>query len=241
VRLHTRTVGSGSRSAALVHGASMSSEYWREFTPYLLEHDLTLTLVDQRGHGDSPRAASYRIEEFADDLVDTLPVGLDLLIGQSLGGLTAAWAADRLRPKRYIGIDPALAMTPRSLQMVKWVGPLQKKLPRWVLERIAKPGPGSPPDTIDRTLEIWRKWDESSIRDVYRSYLARPFPASPPPVPSTIVIPEGGFAVRPEFAEQLRAAGWDVRVMTGGHDLHIENPSGLAEVLRDVLEPARTP
>ena len=112
VKLNTVTVGNGSRTAALVHGASMSTEAWKYFVPYLLEHDLTLILVDQRGHGDSPRADSYRIEDFADDLVETLPTGLDFLIGQSLGGLTAAWAAERLRPKRYIGARPCAAMTP---------------------------------------------------------------------------------------------------------------------------------
>ena len=106
MKLFTRTVGSGSRSAALVHGASMSGDAWRDLTPYLLEHDLTLTLVDQRGHGDSPRATSYRIEDFVGDLVETLPTGLDILMGQSLGGLTGAWASAELKPKRYIGVDP---------------------------------------------------------------------------------------------------------------------------------------
>jgi pimeloyl-ACP methyl ester carboxylesterase len=49
MKLSTRTVGSGSRTAALVHGASMSGDAWREFIPFLLEHDLTLIVVDLRG------------------------------------------------------------------------------------------------------------------------------------------------------------------------------------------------
>jgi pimeloyl-ACP methyl ester carboxylesterase len=238
MKLHMRSVGSGSRTAALVHGSSMSTEYWRDFTPYLLEHDLTLILVDQRGHGDSPRADSYRIEDFADDLVENLPVGLDLLIGQSLGGLTGAWASERLQPQRYIGIDPALAMTPFSLWLIPTLGPIQKRFPKWMLRMLGVPPRGTPPDTLDRQLEAWKKWDETSLRDIRSSYLARPFPASPPPVPSTIVLAEKSFAVRADFADALRAAGWDVRVMKGGHDLHLENPAGLAAVLEDVLAPA---
>jgi pimeloyl-ACP methyl ester carboxylesterase len=241
VKLFTRTVGSGSRTAALIHGASANGEYWRDFTPYLLEHDLRLILVDQRGHGDSPRASSYRIEDFVDDLVDTLPVGLDLLIGQSLGGLTGAWASERLQPKRYIGIDPALALTPFSAWLIPTIGPIQKKLPHFVLHALGMPPKGSAPDTFERTMASWQKWDETSLKDIRSSYLARPFPAAPPAVPSTIVLADKSFAVRAEFAEKLRAAGWDVRVMKGGHDLHLENPARLAEILSDVLEPATEP
>jgi pimeloyl-ACP methyl ester carboxylesterase len=237
MKLNTVTVGSGSRTAALVHGASRSTDVWKEFAPYLLEHDLTLILVDQRGHGDSPRGDSYRIQDFAGDLVDTLPKGLDLLIGQSLGGLTTAWAADELQPKRLIGIDPALAMSPFQLWLIPFVGPKQKKFPDWLVRALmAKP---APPDALERLRAEWAKWDETCLIDIKSSYLGRAFPTAPPVVPSTLVLAEKSFAVRPDAARELAAAGWDVRFMKGGHDLHTEDPAGLAEVLRDVLTPVR--
>ena len=236
MKLHTRTVGNGSRTAALVHGASMSTYAWDDFIPYLLKHDLTLILVDQRGHGESPRADSYRIQDFADDLVETLPTGLDFLIGQSLGGLTAAWASERLKPKRYIGIDPALAMTPLSTLLIPLVGPVQKKMPDWMLRRLG--AEKNLPNSLPGVRKQWANWDQTSLRDIKRSNDARPFPSSPPPVPSTVVLAGPSFAVRPKFADELRANGWDVRVMQGvGHDLHREDPAGLAAVLEDVLAP----
>jgi pimeloyl-ACP methyl ester carboxylesterase len=239
VKLATRTIGSGSRTAALVHGASMSGDAWREFIPFLLEHDLTLIVVDLRGHGDSPRATSYRIQEFVDDLVETLPHGLDLLIGQSLGGLTAARASARLQPKRFIGIDPALAISRAQLILLGILGPVQVKLPTAVLNRLGMPPKGSPPDMMDRIRAMWAKWDTSSIHDVRTSAWADPFPVAPPSVPSTIVLADPSMATPPKFADALRKQGWDVRVVPGGgHDLHQEDPRGLAEVLRDVLEPA---
>ncbi|BDZ49595.1 hypothetical protein GCM10025867_18360 [Frondihabitans sucicola] len=179
MKLTTRTVGSGSRTAALVHGASMSGDAWREFIPYLLEHDLTLTVVDLRGHGDSPRADSYRIDEFVGDLVDTLPQGLDLLIGQSLGGLTGAWASAQLKPKRFIGIDPAFSFERRELLLLRLLGPIQPKLPDVILHRFGMPPKGSPPDMMARIRAMWAKWDTSSVRDVVKSAAAKPFPASP--------------------------------------------------------------
>ncbi len=240
MRLATRTVGSGSRTAALVHGASMSGDAWREFVPYLLEHDLTLILVDQRGHGDSPRGSSYFVEDLAADLVESLPVGLDLLIGQSLGGLTSALAAAELQPKRFVGIDPAFALDRTHLFLVSTVGPIQKKLPTRVLNALGLPPKGSAPDALEHVRSMWAKWDESSLRDIRRSAIDRPFQVGPPSVPSTIVIGDRSWATPPKFAAALRDQGWDVRIIPGGgHDLHIEDARLLDEVLYDVLEPAR--
>jgi pimeloyl-ACP methyl ester carboxylesterase len=240
VKLATRTIGTGSRTAALVHGASMSGDAWRDFIPFLLEYDLTLIVVDQRGHGDSPRADSYLIEDFVGDLVDTLPHGLDLLVGQSLGGLTAAWASAELQPKRFIGIDPAFALDRFHSFLVTALGPAQVKMPTRLLKVFGTPPKGSPPDTLPRIRAMWAKWDSSSLTDIKSSAIARPFPVGPPSVPSTIVLADHSFAVPPKFANALRNEGWDVRIIPGGgHDLHIEDPRGLAETLRDVLEPVR--
>lgn len=240
MKLSTRTVGSGSRTAALVHGASMSGDAWREFIPFLLEHDLTLTVVDLRGHGDSPRAGSYRIQDFVDDLVETLPQGLDLLIGQSLGGLAGAWASAELKPKRFIGIDPAFGIDRVQLFLLGILGPIQPKLPTFVLHRFGMPPKGSPPDMMQRIRAMWAKWDTASVRGIKNSARARPFPAAPPSVPSTIVLADPSIATPPKMAAVLREQGWDVRVIPGGgHDLHQEDPRGLAEVLRDVLQPHR--
>ena len=74
MELSTRTLGSGTRSAALVHGASASSEIWRDFAAILVDsYDFTVTLVDLRGHGDSPRADRYRVSDFVGDLVGHAP------------------------------------------------------------------------------------------------------------------------------------------------------------------------
>lgn len=236
MKLHTRTVGTGSRTAALVHGASRSTDAWRDFTPFLLELDMTVILVDQRGHGESPRADSYRIEDFAQDLVDTLPTGLDFLFGQSLGGLSTAWAAAELQPKRYIGVDPALRLKPFQSWLVPTLGSVQKKFPDPVLRALGVPVKHPTAEDIARLRVEWSQWDETSLKDIKSSYDARPFPAAPPVVPSTIVLAGPSFAVKPSFEAELRAAGWDIRVMPGvGHDLHIEDPAGLAAILADVL------
>jgi pimeloyl-ACP methyl ester carboxylesterase len=239
VKLVTRTVGSGSRTAALVHGASMSGEVWRDFGAILVDrYDLTLLLIDQRGHGDSPRSDSYRLPDFADDLAENLPQGLDLLIGQSLGGLSGALAAARVQPQRYIGLDPALAVTGAPAWLLRNVGPYQTRFPDWLLRAMGTPVKGSPPDMMARIRGMWSKWDPSMMHKIADSNSIEPFVVAPPAVPSTLLLAEKSFAVPPPVAERLRAAGWDVRVKPGAvHDLHLQDPKGVIDLLDDVLQP----
>jgi pimeloyl-ACP methyl ester carboxylesterase len=237
VKLDTWTVGNGPRTAALAHGASMGGAVWRDFARILVdEHDLTVILFDQRGHGRSPRADRYEVADFADDLVDTLPQGLDFLIGQSLGGLVGAWASTRLRPKRYIGLDPAFAVSAFSAFMLARLGPLQPRMSDRLLRALGAPVKGSPPDTLARFRAMWKDWDTSMMAQLVPSGRRQPFPVAPPAVPSTLILADRSFCVSRTMAQELRAAGWDVRVKPGAeHDLHLQDPRGVIAMLDDVL------
>jgi len=237
MKLETWTQGDGPRTAALLHGASMGGDVWRDFGKILVEeYDIKLVLLDARGHGRSPRADSYQVKDFVADLVETLPVGLDFVIGQSLGGVTGAWAMSALLPKRFIGLDPAFAVNARSAWALEHLGPLQPKMPDWLLARLGAPVKGSAPDTLQRFRAMWANWDRSMMHDLVRSGVREPFVAVPPAVPSTLVIADPSFVVSPKMADNLRALGWDVRIKPGGeHDLHLQDPAGLAELLEDVL------
>ena len=238
MKLETWTIGKGSRTAALVHGASMGGEVWRDFARVLIEEhqDLTLILLDQRGHGRSPRAERYEVADFANDLVETLPVGLDFYIGQSLGGLVGALAADRLKPKRYIGLDPAFAVGAFAAFMLGKVAPFQPRMPDALLRMMGAPVKGSPPDTLARFRAMWKDWDTSMMSDLVRTGRRTPFPVQPPAVPSTLLLAENSFCVSAPMAEGLRQLGWDVRVKPGAeHDLHLQDPRGVIRMLDDVL------
>ncbi|MFD5141945.1 alpha/beta fold hydrolase [Streptomyces sp. NPDC058401] len=236
MKLVTYSRGEGSRTAALVHGNSMSHDIWREFADILIrDHDLSLVLVDLRGHGRSPRAKSYAIKEFAQDLVDTLPTDLDFLIGHSLGGVVSALAAPSLRPRHYIGLDPAFDITLAKGLVLLLVGPHQSRLPGWFLGLLGQPPAGAPPDTMERFRASWRNWDSGMMWHFTRE--SRPLiPAGPPAVPSTLVLADKSFVVSKAMARSLEAAGWDVRVKPGAvHDLQVQDPEGLAALLADVL------
>jgi len=238
MKLNTWTVGDGPRTAVLVHGASMAGEVWRDFAPILVEkYDLKIILLDQRGHGRSPRSSSYKVADFVGDLVDTLPVGLDFYIGQSLGGLVGALASAKIKPKRYIGLDPAFGVSPFSAFMLGRVAPFQPRMPDWLLRAMGAPVKGSPPDTLARFRVMWKDWDTSMMRQLASNPDNRNiFPVQPPAVPSTLLLADNSFCVSAKMAQGFRDAGWDVRVKPGAeHDLHLQDPQGVIKMLDDVL------
>lgn len=235
MKLATFTRGDGPRTAALVHGASESSNAWLRFGDILVEkYDLKLILVDQRGHGASPRASSYHIDDFVGDLVDTLPQGLDFLFGQSLGGRSGVLAAPTLKPGRYIGVDPAFTLPFWFAPMTRVMAAVDSLTPREVRRKrgIARTGE----ESIERQMANWDAWDRSMMGTLGREGRKLAFRPQPPAVPSTLVLADPTFCVPPKEAAQFAALGWDVRTLAKApHDMHLQDPAGLARILDDVL------
>ncbi len=242
MKLNTWTVGKGKRTAALVHGATKAADVWRDVARILAEqYDMTVILLDQRGHGRSPRANSYKVADFTGDLLESLPTGLDYLMGASLGGVASAWASAKLKPRRYIGFDPAFSL-PAAAGVNSFVlgllGPLEASAVRGLF-RMAGPqklGPTATPDTQEREKAMFKAWDASMMSQLVPSARQRPFPIAKPIVPSTLLLADKSVCVPEPMAIELRKLGWDVRVKPGAvHDLHFQDPPGVVKMLDDVL------
>ncbi|MET0898328.1 MAG: alpha/beta fold hydrolase [Mycobacterium sp.] len=235
MELATYSRGDGPRTAALVHGASESSTAWSDFADILVDrYDLRLILVDQRGHGRSPRGSSYHIADFVDDLVETLPPGLDFLVGQSLGGRSGALAAEAVKPAHFIGVDPAFTLPFGYGATMRVMAVIQSKLPRKTLRAIGIRRTG--PESIDRQMANWDAWDTRMLPYLAREGRSTAFRPQPPAVPSTIVLADPSFVVPRRAAQKFRSFGWDVRTLPGApHDMHIQAPAALAAALDDIL------
>ncbi|MEX3099544.1 alpha/beta fold hydrolase [Streptomyces sp. ST1020] len=109
MKLHTQEWGTGPRTAALIHGIMSDHRTWHRVGPALAAQGYRVIAVDLRGHGASPRGP-YSAESWADDLTETLPPGLDLALGHSLGAMALALAVERLTPARAVYADPAWAL-----------------------------------------------------------------------------------------------------------------------------------
>jgi pimeloyl-ACP methyl ester carboxylesterase len=231
MKLHTTTVGDGPKRAALIHGITGNGETWFEFAPWIAEHGYTVTLVDQRGHGKSDRAESYTAADLADDLVDTLPQGLDIIMGHSLGGRSLILAVDRLLPQKAVYLDPG------------WEIPADL-----VLELPLRPDGSlvSPDEFLELAPTRSRAHAEQALRAM-AAFDARmfepphvPLPSIYPPdipvVPSLVVLADPTALVLPPLQERLRAGGYTIRVVPGGqHDLHVDNLEGTKLAVEDWL------
>lgn len=100
------------RCALLVHGLGSDAHTMWEIGEHLASEGWYAVAVDQRGHGTAPRTSSYRIDEYARDLL-AVPTdrAWDVAIGHSIGGasLVQASAFEPDWASRLVLIDPALA------------------------------------------------------------------------------------------------------------------------------------
>ncbi|SMQ71157.1 Alpha/beta hydrolase family protein [Plantibacter sp. VKM Ac-1784] len=218
MRLSTTTVGDGAKTAALVHGLSAHGGYWSEVAAWLASLGYTVTVVDQRGHGASDRADSYLTEELADDLVETLPAGLDIIVGHSLGGRALLLAADRLRPERAIYVDPGWNV-PAGLSINL---PVDESGDILSLKSLSELLPNYNPEQLNRLRRgfvladpLWFQAPNPILPDLE--------PPLSPVVPSLVVLADPPLAVRPELEKRLRDGGYNVLTVPGGvHDMPIE-------------------
>lgn len=242
MRLHSSTVGSGEIHIGLVHGLGADETTWQPLVKRILATGrFTVTTIDLRGHGLSDRATSYRLEEFANDVVETLPSGLHCVVGHSLGGSVLVRAAPRLQPARAIYLDPGFGLALPTTGLAGrafWavpvltlgvVGALQAR--RGAAVRAAY----SP--SIQASLKRGReKFDSKMAMGVFREVAFNPVAIAPPVVPSTIVLSDESPAVIPEtMVAGLEREGWQIRRLAGvHHDMHLEAPDRVFDLIEDL-------
>jgi pimeloyl-ACP methyl ester carboxylesterase len=105
--------GDAGPPVVLLHGLTSSREGYRAIVDHLVAAGRAVVAADLRGHGGSPRAGRYRAVDYAGDvasLIDQLGRGPAIVVGHSLGGLTAHALAQR-QPQVVAGLfleDPPL-------------------------------------------------------------------------------------------------------------------------------------
>lgn len=98
MKLHSTIHGVRSGTGfVLLHSLALDGRVWQRVVTDLSQRSQVVTL-DLRGHGESPTAVGFTIEEMADDVVETAR-GLDIdqavVVGMSMGGCVAQAVAVR--------------------------------------------------------------------------------------------------------------------------------------------------
>ncbi|PPF19037.1 alpha/beta fold hydrolase [Rathayibacter sp. AY1A7] len=243
MRLQTLTTGSGPRHVGLVHGLGASAATWGPFVERLVATGRhTVTAVDLRGHGESPRAESYRIDDMAADLVETLPAGLHSVVGHSLGGAVLQRAVAGLAPGRAVYLDPGFALSLPTSGLrgrLFWAAPLLSLGVAQLGQARASAAVRAAFSPEIRALldDAKKRFDARMAVGVFRDVAFHPVPVEAPAVQSTIVLSDQSPAVLPDaLAARLEQRGWQVRRLPGvHHDMQLEDPERTFAAIADVL------
>jgi pimeloyl-ACP methyl ester carboxylesterase len=201
----------------------------RPLADHLVARGYRVLAPDLRGHGRSPRGGPYSLQALADDLVESLPAGVDLVAGHSFGGKILPLAVAGLRPARAMYLDPA------------WVAPLG---PPGGLPLAKDDGT---PMSVEDLLSVRPDADEADLGAMVERYLATDWrmfhePAvklrqhTPPPlvaeVQSLVVRADPSELVTDELLPRLLAGGYEVRTQPGaGHGLFQEDMTGFLDTV----------
>lgn len=122
VRIHYRRTGGHKPALVLLHGLTGSGDCWT-LLARALESEFDVVMPDARGHGDSDTPSrGYGYEDHAADvraLLQGLGLSDPVLIGHSMGGMTAAVVASQLaqRVRGLVLIDPTFLSPPRQQEV----------------------------------------------------------------------------------------------------------------------------
>ncbi|MEP6985660.1 MAG: alpha/beta hydrolase, partial [Chloroflexota bacterium] len=99
IDIHYLRTGGSKPPLVLLHGLTGSGACWSPLAR-ALEAEFDVVMPDARGHGESSKPLNgYRYEDYAQDvvgLIQGLGLAIPVLLGHSMGGMTAALVASQI-------------------------------------------------------------------------------------------------------------------------------------------------
>ncbi len=248
INIHYTRTGGHKPPLILLHGLTANGACWTPLTR-VLEGDYDVIMPDARGHGrSSVPDHGYRYEDLANDvvgLIEALRLEHPILIGHSMGGMTAAVVASR-NPgilRCLILADPTF-LSPKVQRQVRDsdVADQHRRYLNMSLDEIVAEARMRHPDRLLETIELIgraRLQTSMSAFDV----LTPPNPdymeaVSCIEVPSLLVIGGPAGVVSSEVAAELQRVNPRLQVEQipeAGHGLHYDQPELFAFVVRSFL------
>lgn len=248
ITMHYLRAGGGKPPLVLLHGLMTSGACW---TPVArkLEDEYDVFMPDARGHGNSSAPErGYCYHTLATDVlsfIDTLRLDSAVLLGHSMGGMTAAVVASQ-NPKWLKGlvlIDPTFLTPERQHEVYKSDVIAQHQL---ILNRSKK-------DFLDeirlrnshRSPELIELMVEARLQTSMDAFevLTPPNPdyiqlISSVDIPSLLIIGGVRAVVSPVMAEELARLNQRLEVVQieeAGHGIPYDQPERLAFVVKSFL------
>ncbi len=248
IDVHYLRTGGDKPPVVLLHGLMTNGACW---TPLAraLEKDYDVVMPDARGHGNSSAPDhGYRYDTLAADvesLIDALGLAAPVVLGHSMGGMTAAVVASR-NPKRLRGLvlaDPTFLTPQRQREVYESdVADQHRRIlnrPRQDLlaEMRARHS--------RRSREIIELFAQARFQTSIRAFevLTPPNPdymqlITTLDVPSLLVVGDAGSVVTLEMAEQLAGLNQHLKVVQiekAGHAVQYDQPELFSAVVQTFL------
>lgn len=230
----------GTRRALLLHGLGSDGTGWWRLASQLAAADWIVVAPDLRGHGRSPTAASFHLDDLA---ADAAAIGdrWELVVGHSVGGAVAATLLDGgVAAEAAVLIDPVLRLEPtvrerlRSSLRAEAGGvsaeAVQAANPRWHERDVWRKVLATrqlTPDVVDAVLDDTEPWDLTARVAGWRARVE--LLAADPAV--------GDALLDAELAHHLAAhPGVTAQVVEGaGHSIHRDAPEAIAAAVGRVV------
>lgn len=248
IDIHYLRTGGSKPPLILLHGLTASGACW---TPLAraLQGEYDVVMPDARGHGTSSAPAKgYRYEDHANDvigLIQRLGLAAPVLLGHSMGGMTAVLAASRITAviRALILADPTFLSPERQRDVhTSDVVAQQRRLlnldKKEVLAQARARHPQRRPEFIELVTEA-----RLTTRLAAFEVLVPPNPEyrrliSTIDVPMLLVIGDNGAVVSLETARELKNLNPRLRIeqiQHAGHGLPYDQPERLEAAIKFFL------
>src|SRR3990167_2174404 len=248
IDVHYLRTGGGKPPVILLHGLMLNGACWTPLAR-VLEEDYDVVMPDARGHGNSSVPNyGYSYDDLATDvvsLIDALGIANPVLLGHSMGGMTAAVVASR-NPKRVRGLvlaDPTF-LTPQLQREVHQSDVADQH--RRILNR---PREDVLAESRARHSLRSREVIELFVQARFQTSI-RTFEVLTPPnpdymqlintlnVPSLLVVGDVGSVVSPEVATELAGLNQHlevVQIAKAGHAVSFDQTECFSAVVQTFL------
>jgi len=243
---YTRT-GGKKPPIILLHGLMTNGLCWSGLTK-TLEKEYDVIMPDARGHGNSSVPDyGYRYEDHANDvigLINKLRLSSPVLLGHSMGGMTAAVVASH-KPNLLSGLilaDPTF-LNPKVQREVRDsdVADQHRKILKMSVDEVIAEARIRHPDRTSETLELFARARLQTSMSAF-DVLTPPNPdykklVSRIDVPSLLIYGEKGVVSSDvvEELKQLNSRFQIEQISEAGHSLHLDQPERFGAIVKSFL------
>ena len=247
IKIHFTRTGGSKPPVILLHGLAANGTCWTPLARALAgEYDVVMP--DARGHGKSSVPdRGYRYEDHANDVVGLMKaLGLSspILLGHSMGGMTAAVVASR-KPKlvRSLVLADPTFLCPEVQREVRDsdVADQHRRMLAMSVDQLMAEARTRHPHRSDEILELLSRARLQTSLCAF-DVLTPPNPdyrilVSAIDVPSLLVVTDNGV-VSTAVAEEVRHLNPNIQVeqiRDAGHGAHLDQPERFATVVKSFL------